>query len=599
MLVAWPAAGLAAGSIARLLGHDDAAGIIWTLATIPVLAALAVEIATSLSRGDVGLDIVAFISMAGALAFGEPLAGVVVALMYAGGQYLGSFAERRAGREMTALLARVPRTAIRKRDGRLEEVDLETIAPGDRLLIRTGDVLPVDGIVASGVAVLDQSALTGESLPVRHERGEVVTSGVTNAGDAFEVTASRAAAASTYASIVRLVEAAQHTKAPMARLADRFAMLFLAVTLVLAGAAWTWSGDPIRALAVLVIATPCPLILAVPVAIVSGMSRAAKAGVLVKGGQALETLGGARTLVVDKTGTVTLGAARLIETHVTGRLGQDEVLRLAASLDQASAHVIAAALVAEARRNGLALTSPSAVSETPGQGVEGIVEGRKAAVGGLAFVRPRVRPDAVWPELRLSPGALAVGVAIDEAPAGILVLADPVRDETAALLHGLKRHGITRIVLASGDRRDVVETIADGLPFDAVKAELAPDEKIDLILAERKRDRVMMVGDGVNDAPALAAADVGVAMGARGAAAAAEAADVVLLADRLDPLLPAVTIAQDAKRIALQSVWAGMGLSMIGMCAAALGYLTPVQGALIQEGIDVAVVLNALRALRD
>ena len=599
VLVLCPAAGLAAGVAARLLGQGDAAGIIWALATIPVLLALAVEIATSLSRGDVGLDIVAFISMAGALVFGETLAAVVVALMYAGGQYLESFAERRAGREMAALLERVPRTALRKRDGQLEEVALEAVAPGDRLLIRNGDVLPVDGVVASGVAVLDQSALTGESLPVRQQPGRAVMSGVTNAGDAFELTASHPAAASTYAGIVRLVEAAQRTKAPMARLADRFAMVFLAATLALAGGAWALSGDPLRALSVLVIATPCPLILAVPVAIVSGMSRAARSNVLVKGGQALERLAGVRTLVLDKTGTVTLGAARLVATHLAGSLSQNEILRVAASLDQASAHVIAGALVAEARQRGLALTSPSDVVETPGRGLEGVVDGRRVVVGGIDFVRPRVRAAASWIEPRVPAGALAVALAIDGTLAGVLVFADPVRAETAALLDALKKHGISRVVLASGDRRDVVDAIANGLPFDAVRAELAPDEKIDVVRAERAQGRVMMVGDGVNDAPALAAADVGVAMGARGAAAAAEAADVVLLADRLDRLLPALTIAQEARRIALQSVWTGMGLSMIGMCAAALGYLTPVQGALIQEGIDLAVVLNALRALRD
>jgi heavy metal translocating P-type ATPase len=599
VLVLWPAAGLAAGFAVRLVGPDGAADVIWTLATIPVLLALAVEIATSLRRGDVGLDIVAFISMTAALAFGETLAAVVVALMYAGGQYLESFAERRAGREMTALLTRMPRTALRKRGGEIEEVALEAITPGDRLLVRTGDVLPVDGTVATGVAVLDQSALTGESLPVRHEGGQAVVSGVTNVGDAFELTASQPAAASTYASIIRLVEAAQRTKAPMARLADRYAIAFLAATLALAGGAWVWSGDPIRALSVLVIATPCPLILAVPVAIVSGMSRAARCNVLVKGGQALEALAGVRTLVLDKTGTITLGAARLVATHLRGNLGKDEILRIAASLDQASAHVIAGALVTEARQRGLALTSPSEVVEMPGLGVEGTVDGHKVAVGGPDFVRRRLRGDVGWTEPSLPAGALAVAVAIDRNLAGLLVFADPVRAETAVLLDGLKKHGIGRVILATGDRRDVADAIVHGLPFDAIRTDLSPDEKIDVVRGERARDRVMMVGDGVNDAPALAAADVGVAMGARGATAAAEAADVVLLADRLDPLLPAVMIAQETKRIALQSVWAGMGLSMVGMGAAALGYLTPVQGALIQEGIDVAVVLNALRALRD
>ena len=278
-----------------------------------MLLVLLIEIVTSLRRGDVGLDVVAALSMGGALAFGEHLAAVVVALMYAGGQYLESFAERRASREMTALLSRVPRTALRHRDGRLEEVALGYIEPGDRLLVGHGDVVAVDGTVSSGLAILDQAALTGELLPVKRTLGEAVLSGSTNAGDAFDLSATHRAAESTYAGIVRLVEAAQRSKAPMARLADRFAIVFLAVTAAIAGAAWFWTGDPIRALAVLVVATPCPLILAVPVAIVSGVSRAAKFGVLVKGGKALETLSRVRVLVIDKTGTLTHGRARVIE----------------------------------------------------------------------------------------------------------------------------------------------------------------------------------------------------------------------------------------------------------------------------------------------
>ena len=323
ILVILPALGLLLGFGVRVVGSGQWSGTIWAAATVPVLGALLIEIVASLRRGDVGLDIVAALSMTGALVFGEHLAAVVVALMYAGGQYLESFAERRANREMTALLARVPRTALRYRDGRLEEVPLDAVAPEDRLLVRQGDVVPVDGVVAEGLAVLDQSALTGESVPVQKRAGEPVMSGVTNVGDAFDLSATHRAAESTYAGIVRLIEAAQRSKAPMARLADRFAMAFLALTVVLAGGAWLWSGDPIRALAVLVVATPCPLILAVPVAIVSGVSRAAKAGVLVKGGRALETLARVKALVIDKTGTLTHGQARIVEIRPVAGLSPE------------------------------------------------------------------------------------------------------------------------------------------------------------------------------------------------------------------------------------------------------------------------------------
>lgn len=318
--------------------------------------------------------------MLAALVFGEYLAAVVVALMYSGGQYLESFAEHRASREMTALLARVPRSAVRYRGGRLEEVDLGAIVPGDRLVVRKGDVVPVDGAVAEGLAVLDQSALTGEAMPVQHKVGDPVMGGSTNAGEAFHLLASRRAGESTYAGIVRLVAAAQRSRAPMSRLADRYAMVFLAATVVLAGAAWVWSGDPIRAVAVLVVATPCPLILAVPVAIVSGLSRAAKHGILIKGGKALETLARVRSLVIDKTGTLTHGRARIVSTEVVAAVPADELLRLAASLDQASKHIMAQTIVAEAQNRGLALSVPHDAVETPGEGIEGRVDGRHVIV---------------------------------------------------------------------------------------------------------------------------------------------------------------------------------------------------------------------------
>ena len=589
--------GLLAGLGLLLADRAELATIAWAAGIVPVLAALVIEILRSLWKGEVGLDIVAALSMSAALLFGETLAAAVVALMYSGGTFLESFAEGRARREMRDLLSRVPRTATRHQGGVLEEVPLADINPGDLLLIRQGDVAPVDGTVESDRAMLDRSALTGESMPVRIDRGQDVMSGSTNAGEAFDLRTSRAAADSTYAGIVRLVEVAQASKAPMARLADQYSLLFLAVTVALATAAWWFTGDPIRAVAVLVVATPCPLILAVPVALVAGLSRAAHFGVLIKGAKPLEALARIKTLILDKTGTLTDGRPQIVSVETHGDLSKDEVLHFAAALDQASKHPIAQAIVAAARAGGAALQIPKNMIETPGEGVTGTIDGRKVVVGGAAFVAAQIgvtSPDSTI----LAAGAVVVSLAVDGKLMGHIVMADALRTGIADLIAGLRRSGISRILLATGDRRAVAEAVTAGLGLDAVRADLTPDQKVLLVLTERKNGPVMMVGDGVNDAPALAAADIGVAMGARGAAASAEAADVVLLVDSLDRLLPGIEIAQGSRRIALQSVGAGIGLSVLGMIAAAFGYLTPVQGALVQEAIDVAVILNALRALR-
>lgn len=597
-LVAVPLAGLAAGFAAQLAGHSALASALWAAGIVPVLVALVAQIVASLSRGEMGLDIVAAISMSGALALGEMLAGAVVALMYAGGQYLESFAEGRARREMTALLSRVPRVAMRHAGDGLEEVAIDEIAPGDRILVRQGEVVPVDGTLATRIGVLDQSALTGESLPVQRRRGGTVLSGSTNVGSAFDLIATQPAAKSTYAGIVRLVEAAQRERAPMVRLADRYAIWFLAVTVALAAAAWLWSGDPVRALAVFVVATPCPLILAVPVAIVAGVSQAAKGGVLVKGGGALETLARVRTVVVDKTGTLTHGRAELVGTDTFGALSADEVLRLAASLDQASNHVIAEALVTAARDRGLPLVTPHGVSEEAGSGLEGHVNGQRVTVGGAGYVRRRVSNPEALPLAAEEAGAVSVAVAVNGVAVGLLKLEDGVRPEAATVIAALRQAGVERIVLASGDHAHIATAVGRGLGIDDIHADLTPEDKVRTVLAERGRGPVMMVGDGVNDAPALAVADIGVAMGARGAAASSETAGAVLMVDRLDRLVAAMAIARRSRRIAEQSVAVGIGLSLAAMVVAALGYLPPVQGALLQEVIDVAAILNALRALR-
>lgn len=590
-------AGLAGGLVFWWLGDGTLATLVWRIGVVPVLAALLFEIVRSLLKGEVGLDIVAALSMSAALATGETLAAAVVAVMYAGGSFLESYAEGRARRAMHELLARVPRHATRHRNGGLEQVALDDVAPGDRLLIRQGDVVPVDGTVISETAFVDTSALTGESLPVRMAHGASAMSGSTNAGEAFDLLATRIARDSTYAGIVRLVEAAQQSKAPMSRLADRWSLGFLAVTVALAGATWWLTGDPIRAVAVLVVATPCPLILAVPVALVAGLSRAATYGVLIKGAKFLESMARIETLVLDKTGTLTEGRPQIARIESKRGLKESELLRLAAALDQASQHPIAQAIVAEARARALVLPVPTEISEFPGEGVSGMVDGREVVVGGDGFVsRHAGHPPGA--HVATSAGSVLVAVAVDGHLAGYIHMADSLRTGAGRVLSALRRNGVRRILLATGDRRDVAEQVAASLKLDGLHANLTPDQKVLLVLSERKNGPVMMVGDGVNDAPALASADVGVAMGARGAAASVEAADVVLLVDHIDRLVPGLEIARGARRIALESVSVGIGLSLVGMVAASLGYLTPVQGALLQEAIDVAVILNALRVLR-
>ena len=589
---------LAGGGIAYFTTHQDWASGLWSFGTALVLSALLVEIVLSLMQGRFGLDVIAGLSMGAALAFGEPLAGNIVALMYAGGQQLENFAEGRARREMTALLGRTARTAMRYAREGLEEVPIETLMPGERILVRRGEVVPVDGRLVGGRADIDMSALTGEAMPARFFAGNDMPSGGTSIGAAFDLDVIRTAADSTYAGIVRLVEQAQQSKAPMVRLADRFALWFLALTVLIAGAAWWVSGDPLRALAVLVVATPCPLILAVPVAIISGMSRAASLGVLIKSGGALERLARVRTAVLDKTGTMTSGEAGVVEIRTSDGIDPEEMLRLAASLDQASNHVSAEALVQSARERGMALSSPTDIVETPGSGVEGKINGRSLVVGGSDFVRSRCssgNPYALGGDL--PPGTAVVAVGIDGIVAGIILLSDQIRDDAHSTIDSFRAAGVTRFVLASGDHADAVRAAGLSLGVDEAIGDLLPAEKVDVVIAERRKASVMMIGDGVNDAPALAAADVGVAMGARGAAASSESADVVLLVDHLARLPAALLVAQRTRRIALQSVFAGLSLSLLAMVAAAFGYLPPVQGALLQEVIDVAVILNALRAL--
>jgi heavy metal translocating P-type ATPase len=595
---------LLAGTALALSGVSGAAQAVWGGAVVVALVPLSWSVARSLRRGDAGVDVIALLAMAGALVLGQELAGAVIALMLAGGNALEEAAGRRARRELTALLERAPRIAHRRHGGLLEEVPVDALRPGDIVAIRRGEVVPVDGVVATGEAVLDESALTGESLPVRRIAGAPALSGTANAGGAFDLRATHGVADSAYSGLVRLVREAHAERAPFVRMADRYAAWFLPLTLAVAGAAWAISGDPVRALAVLVVATPCPLILAAPIAIVSGMSRAARRGVIVKDGGAIERLGRARSVLLDKTGTLTLGVPDLDRVVALDGFAADELVRLAASVDQLSAHVLAEALVHHAQARGLSLELPEEVAERPGQGVEGRVGRRLVAVGSSAWLRERGYPDAGAALAGVADGAAGrarVLVGVDGDLAGVLLMGDRLRDDARPTLDRLRSAGIREVSLVTGDRRPVAEAVGREAGVDRVLAEQQPEDKLRVVRAlksDPERSPVVMVGDGVNDAPALALADVGVAMGPAGATVSAEAADAVIVVDRLDRLADAVRISRRALRIARQSVLAGMGLSLGAMALAGAGLLAPLAGALLQEGIDVAVILNALRARR-
>ena len=599
-LIAIALGGLAFGVVAWANGRSDVANWCWGAGTFPVVLGLLIFMIRDFLAGRIGVDSVAFVSMSGALVLGQNLAGIVVAIMYAGGNLLEDFAVARAERDLRSLIDRAPRIAHRCIDSIIDDVPIEQVVVGDYILVRAGEVIPVDGFITSQLATIDEAALTGEPIPVSRQAGELARSGSLNAGDTFELRASAPASESTYAGIVRMVSAAQTAKSPFIRLADRFALLLLPITLAIAGGAWFFSGDPVRGLAVLVAATPCPLILAAPVAFIAGVAQAAKRGILIKGSGPLEALARTHTVMFDKTGTLTVGGARLVAIEVAPAQSADEVLRIAGSLEQASHHVVAAAIVEAAMGKGLKLTIPSEVRETMGSGLEGVVDGQTVRVGSYQMVHGARKPET-WASRALRRAtwrsALSVFVAVDGRTIGAVLLADELRRETPRAVQSLRAAGVARIVMVTGDRADAAETIGAALDLDAVLAEREPADKVDAVATEQRQSPTVMVGDGINDAPALAAANVGIAMGARGASASSEAADVVILVDRLDRVSDAVAIARRTRGIALQSIVCGMALSGLAMCFAAVGLLPPIAGALTQEAIDVAVILNALRAL--
>jgi heavy metal translocating P-type ATPase len=589
---------LALGVATSLAGAADVADVAWWLVTALGLLLSTAWLIGELRAGHVGVDVVAWLALLGTILVDEPLAGALITVMLTTGRLLEARAASRAERELTLLVARAPRTARRVTGAEVDVIDVEQVRRGDVLLVAAGEVVPVDGRLNTA-GVFDESSLTGEAQPVDRPAGDEARSGVVNVGQSVAMVATKPASESTYSQIVLLVQQAQAASSPFVRMADRYAAWFVPFALTVARLAWWWSGDPVRAVAVLVVATPCPLLLAAPIAIMSGLSQSAHAGAVVKGGAALERLGEGGVLLFDKTGTLTLGHPVVTQVLVDGA-DPDECVRLAASLDQVSPHVLASAVVGHAETRGLTLSLPAEVSEQHGYGLAGRVEGREVRVGRLEWVCPGEVPGWLRRAARRASleGALTVFVAVDGQPVAAMLLDDPLRPDAHRMLRSLRSAGFERVVLVTGDRSDAAESVGRLVGVDAVHAETDPREKVDVVRAESRRAPTVMVGDGINDAPALAAADVGVAMAAHGRTASSEAADVVLTAERIDRLAEVVLIARRSRRIATRSVVVGMGLCAVAMLVAAAGYLPPAWGALSQEGIDVLAIGIALTALR-
>lgn len=595
------ATSLIAGAFIRITDRELADGI-WFVALIALGIPVVWKTLRGIARGEFAADIVASCSIIMAAALRQPFAGLVIVLMQTGGELLESFAERKASRAIRELEDAAPRVAHRLgAAGRIEDIAAADVNKGDAVLVRPGEMIPCDGEVTDGRSHLDDSRITGEALPRKVFPGMRVQSGAVNLENAITVHATAAAAQSLYARIVEMVRQAQSHKAPTQRLADRYAIWFTPFTLIVCAITWWVSGDPLRVLAVLVVATPCPLILAPPVAVVSGIGRAASRNIVIRSGVALEALATIDTAVFDKTGTLTIGRPDVTRVAAPSGVSEDEVVRLAAAVENRSGHLLARAVVGEAERRNLSIPVAQDVAESPGSGVTGFVDGKKVTIGGHAYVSQQ-QPTAAALVHRARDGTrgLVAYVAIDGAFAGTIEFADRMRDNLRPFLDRLNELGVRNTILLSGDHIGNVRETAAALGVQDARGDLLPGDKVTAVqqLIDAGH-RVLMTGDGTNDAPALSTATVGVALATHGGGVTAEAADVVILTDDVTRVGDAVAIGKRSVRIARQSILAGIGLSCVAMLVAALGYITPAVGALLQEVIDIAVILNALRASVD
>ncbi|MFN2317015.1 MAG: heavy metal translocating P-type ATPase [Gemmatimonadales bacterium] len=590
------------GLAARLLPGLAAWSIpIWTAGLWITGLPLVWRTVRGLVRGRFAADIVAAMAIGTAIVLQEPIAGLIVALMQSGGEELERRAERRASRAVRELEDAAPRVAHRLgAGGAVTDIPIDQVRLGDHLLVRPGEMLPCDGRIIDGQSELDTARITGEPMPVAVEAGHEVRSGALNSHGALTLEATALPSESLYARIVEMVRTAQASKAPLQRTADRWATWFTPLTLAVCAVAWGISGDPLRVLAVLVVATPCPLILATPVAIIGGINRAARRRIVIRHGGALEALAAVNVVVFDKTGTLTVGRPEVAAVHALPPFSESEVLRLAAAVEQGSGHLLARTTVEAAEAGGLTLPRALNILEAPGRGVSGEVDGRQVVVGAPSLIQ-EAAPGAVE-RLRAAAEGIAglhAFVTVDGAPAGIIDYADRVRREAPGVVGALGSLGIQRTLLLSGDDTANANAVGGATGITEVRGDLLPDEKVTAIQSLRDAGLwVLMVGDGVNDAPALSTAQVGMALAAHGGGIAAESADVVLLEDDLHGVVTALRTGRDTMRIARQSLGVGLGLSAVAMVFAALGHIPPTAGALLQEGIDVAVILNALRAAR-
>jgi heavy metal translocating P-type ATPase len=586
--------GLIAAGVLTVLKLPVAAHWVLGIVSLVAVVPLVVRMIDDLRHGTYGIDILAATAIVASVLMREYWAAIIVVIMLTGGESLEAFATARAHSELRDLLKRQPQLAHVLRKRKVMDVPAHDVAVHEKVLIKPGEVVPVDAIILEGTGSFDEASLTGESLPIPKQAGDEILSGAINIDGAITAKALHTAKDSQYQQIVRLVRAAAENPAPFVRLADRYSIPFTIIAYTIAGVAWILSHQAIRFLEVIIVATPCPLILAAPIAIIAGMSRAARDGIIIKTGTALEQLATAKTFAFDKTGTLTQGMPKVDTIVSFGSYSEKDVLAAAASLEQRSTHILAKAITEAAQTRSYSIHKAKHVKETAGLGLEAHIVGKDVLVGRLQLMVEReVSIPSAFKPARLAQTATLV--AIDGQLAGYITFTDTLRADTKQTLKQLAALGIKRTLMVTGDRQTVAKAVARSLHITDVRAEALPADK--LLAIEAITDRpVAFVGDGINDAPVLTASDVGIALGARGSTAASESADIVIMQDNFSHVALAVSIAKRAFHIATQSILIGIGLSIVLMLIFATGKFPPVAGAIIQEVVDVIVIFNALRA---
>mgnify|MGYP002351313543 FL=1 len=576
------------------IGYTDVAFWIIRLYTLVVAFKVFIGMVQDIIQGKLGVDILAVAAIIATNAVGELWAALLIVLMLTGGEALENYASKRAQSELTALMDRVPKLAHRQVNGKMVDTPVEQIAIGDIVTILPAEVIPADGTLLDELALIDESSLTGESEPVEKRTGEEISSGTVNGNTPIDITVIHASKDSQYAQIVELVKAASDSRAPFVRLADRYAVPFSIISFGIAGAAWWFSGQAIRFAEVLVVATPCPLLLGAPIAMISGMSRAAKHGIIIKSGAVLEQLARIKSAAFDKTGTLTKNQLQVTGIEAAQGVNQDDVLQIAASVETLSTHMTAAAITSAAQQKSITLLPVDSPKEIAGKGISASINGQQVLAGRRDLLIEHGISGADIPHVTHTATLLAVNGAYY----GAIIFADTVRPESQPTLQKIKTLGVNNLVMVTGDNRGTAQKVADSVGITTVHAECLPKDKVDIV-ANLQPKPTMMVGDGINDAPVLAASDVGIAMGAKGATAASESADVVIMLDDISKSAQAVAISQRTIHIARQSVVVGIVISIGLMLVAAAGKIPAIVGAGLQELVDVVVIVNALRAHRD